>query len=194
MSTVGRGGALEQGQLDYESIRRKLFFEVDKCTRTIMLLDNSGCAPWTTTGIVSNAAIVQLYTDLGTPLVIPAGHPAPIMPMNAVYFYCAAIAGVANTATAARERFLQLRALWLTETSHISRLEVVYMHAAYQEIIGMGKDALPFIFDELNSPTGRWFWALRSITGHRPFDGRRGVSIAQMKEAWMEWGRENGFA
>jgi hypothetical protein len=82
---------------------------------------------------------------------------------------------------------------WKVETSHVSRLESVYMHPAYQQIIGMGKDALPFIFEELKQPTGRWYWALRAITGHEPFAGQRGIPTEQVKEAWLDWGRAHGY-
>lgn len=91
-------------------------------------------------------------------------------------------------------RFNELMIRWKAETSHISRLDTVYMNPAYQQIIGMGKVALPFIFRELEAPTGRWFWALKSITGFEPFAGQEGIAVARMKEAWLEWGRKHGYA
>lgn len=92
-----------------------------------------------------------------------------------------------------RGKFEELSRTWRAETSHISRLDMVYMHPAYQQIIGMGKDALPFIFEELAQPTGRWFWALKSITGFEPFAGQGGIPVSKMKEAWLEWGQQHGY-
>ena len=37
------------------------------------------------------------------------------------------------------------------------------MHPAYLRIIGMGKDELPFIFQELKKGRARWLWALSAI-------------------------------
>ena len=39
---------------------------------------------------------------------------------------------------------------------------------AYQQIIGMGAEALPFIFRELQKEPDHWFWALHAITGENP--------------------------
>jgi hypothetical protein len=37
-------------------------------------------------------------------------------------------------------------------------------HPAYQQIIGLGKEALPLLFGELRRAPDHWFWALRAIT------------------------------
>ena len=42
------------------------------------------------------------------------------------------------------------------------------MHPAYQQIIGMGADAVPFILLEMEEHGGYWFWALSAITGQNP--------------------------
>jgi hypothetical protein len=92
------------------------------------------------------------------------------------------------------DKFQQLMSRWLSETSHLSRLDQVYMHPAYQQIIGMGSEALPYIFKELSKPIGRWFWALSSITGYQPFEGERGITTEHMKKAWAEWGNQHGYS
>jgi hypothetical protein len=93
-----------------------------------------------------------------------------------------------------QSRFQRLLERWKAETSHISRRDLVYLHEAYQQIIGMGKEALPFIFRELEQNGGRWFWALKSITLHEPFKGERGISQQRVTQAWLEWAREHGYA
>lgn len=93
----------------------------------------------------------------------------------------------------AAERFERLANQWRTETSHLSRLDAVYMHPAYQQIIGMGEPALSYIFAELEKSRGRWFWALKSITGFEPFSGQENINSEQMQTAWLEWAREHGY-
>jgi hypothetical protein len=94
----------------------------------------------------------------------------------------------------ARERFIELLMAWKSETDHVSRLDVVYLNQHYQQIIGMGEDALPFIFNELRTNSGRWFWALKAITQFEPFAGQRAVPVETMRQAWLQWATENEYA
>ncbi len=73
----------------------------------------------------------------------------------------------------------------------ISMIHKKSMHPAYQRIIGMGKDALPFIFKELKRNKGHWFWALCAITGEDPAESEHKVSEAA--NAWLEWGKTHGY-
>ena len=67
------------------------------------------------------------------------------------------------------------------------------MHPAYQKIIGMGKDALPFIFRELATSGGDWIWALEMIVRkENPASGK--AKFKDAKEAWLNWGREHDLA
>jgi hypothetical protein len=94
----------------------------------------------------------------------------------------------------AAEKFERLARQWMAETAHLSRLDAVYMNSAYQQIIGMGEPALSYIFAALQKSRGRWFWALKAITGHEPFAGQDGITLEQMRSAWLDWGREHGYA
>ena len=67
------------------------------------------------------------------------------------------------------------------------------MHPSYQRIIGMGEDAIPMILSELDRQPDHWFWALHSITGVDPVPEECQGNIAGMANAWLEWGRQNGF-
>jgi hypothetical protein len=90
--------------------------------------------------------------------------------------------------------FRKLAEQWRSETMFISLDRERVCNFAYQQIIGMGKDALPFIFRELKETTSDWFWALRAIT-------RTDVEVRQedkgnvhkIAEAWMEWGKQHGY-
>jgi hypothetical protein len=90
--------------------------------------------------------------------------------------------------------FKMLAEQWRSETMFQSLAREQADSLAYHKIIGMGKEALPFIFRELKEATSDWFWALRAITRTdvevRPED--RG-NVHKIAEAWMEWGREHGY-
>jgi hypothetical protein len=91
----------------------------------------------------------------------------------------------------ARCRFNQLVRSWKRETRHISSMTKTIMHPAYQAIIGMGRQALPFIFEELEHHGGHWFWALYAITQEDP--ARGSDDFAEAARAWLKWGRSNGY-
>ncbi|HUP18686.1 MAG TPA: hypothetical protein VM778_01900 [Gemmatimonadota bacterium] len=95
---------------------------------------------------------------------------------------------------AAGARFRRLSNRWRDETAIAPSVVHMALHDAYQQIIGMGEDALPLILAELQTNGGHWFWALSAITGEDPVpDAARG-EIEAMTEAWLEWGRVRGFA
>ena len=67
------------------------------------------------------------------------------------------------------------------------------MLPAYQQIIGMGLDALPLILRELQQEADHWFWALRAITGIDPVPKSSAGKIEEMRDAWLAWGYERGI-
>jgi hypothetical protein len=91
------------------------------------------------------------------------------------------------------QRFADLAARWRRETGHMSVMSDVVMNTAYQQIIGMGTPVVGLILQDLKQEPDHWFWALRSITGENPVDqGDRG-RVGKMAEAWLAWGRRNGY-
>jgi hypothetical protein len=90
-------------------------------------------------------------------------------------------------------RFLRLKSEWEIATAHLSSVTEMSMHPTYQQIIGMGPVAIPFILAELRNRPGHWFWALKAITGDDPvLPGHRG-RIKQMAQDWLEWGKKQGY-
>lgn len=84
------------------------------------------------------------------------------------------------------QRFQRLADQWHNETGHYSLMFKRAMHPAYQQIIGMGKDAIPLILNDLRvRPTGHWFWALGAITGEDPTLGQ--ADIDKAIQAWLKW-------
>lgn len=90
-------------------------------------------------------------------------------------------------------RFLLLKKQWENNTAHLSSLTEIAMHPIYQQIIGMGPVAISLILDEMKRKPGHWFWALRAITGEDPVLPEQRGRIKQMTEAWLQWGKKQGY-
>ncbi|MEZ2247491.1 hypothetical protein [Microcoleus sp.] len=91
------------------------------------------------------------------------------------------------------ETFLELAEQWRRETGMMSLVTKMSMHPAYQRIIGMGQAVVPLILRELEQEPDHWFWALQAITGANPVKSEQRGRLKQMAQAWIEWGRENGY-
>lgn len=91
------------------------------------------------------------------------------------------------------ERFRRLEATWLAEVGYSSSSTVLRSHPAFQEIIGMGQAIVPLILRDLELRPRLWVWALPRITGADPVPVSDRGNIAKMSEAWLRWGREQGF-
>jgi hypothetical protein len=109
--------------------------------------------------------------------------------VEAAEHYCIPVSRRQDAAT----RFRDLADRWQAEVAHHSSIDRIAMHPAYQQIIGMGAQALPFIFRELQHRPGHWFWALRAITGVDPVPPAHRGRIPKMAEAWLTWARQQGI-
>src|SRR5438477_13201242 len=89
------------------------------------------------------------------------------------------------------DQFRSLADQWYRETGMLSLMHKKALHPAYQRIIGMGKEALPFIFRELKQRRGHWLWALKAITGEDP--AQPDHNFTQAVDAWLEWGKAHGY-
>ena len=94
---------------------------------------------------------------------------------------------------AMRQRFETLAARWHEETAFLSSITEKAIHPAYQEIIGIGREAVPYILRELRQQPGHWFWALRAITGENPIRPEQQGKMREMATAWVKWGEERGY-
>lgn len=63
-------------------------------------------------------------------------------------------------------------------------------HPAHQAIVDMGEQAVPLILKELERETDHWSPALHRLTRASPVPKDHEGNIANMKKAWLEWGRE----
>jgi len=89
------------------------------------------------------------------------------------------------------EAFKALAGQWYRETRKLSSADQIVLHPAYQMIIGMGREALPFIFRELKKTRGHWIWALAMITREDP--AQAGMKFKEAVDSWLKWGEDNGF-
>lgn len=100
---------------------------------------------------------------------------------------------VVGTYTERRQRFHELAKRWREETKWLSSSTEIAMHPAYQAIIGMGREALPWILEDLRDSSGHWFWALKAISNEDPVPpGDRGA-IKKMQAEWLAWGAAKGL-
>lgn len=88
--------------------------------------------------------------------------------------------------------FRTLADKWREETGMLSSTSKKAMHPAYQQIIGMGKRAIPLILQELKERPSHWFVALRSITGENPAPPEAAGCVKKIADAWIEWGQKKG--
>lgn len=91
------------------------------------------------------------------------------------------------------KQFNLLAEKWYLETLHSSGYLDKVLHPAYQRIIGLGKSVIPFILRELKDQLGEWFWALRALTGEDPTTSAMSGNRDKMAQAWLNWGKENGY-
>jgi hypothetical protein len=89
--------------------------------------------------------------------------------------------------------FQELVNQWQQETRGVSSSTELILHPAYQQIIGMGREVVPLLLRELEKKSGRWFWALKSITRQDPVPLELRGKTKEMIKIWLDWGRKNGY-
>jgi hypothetical protein len=89
--------------------------------------------------------------------------------------------------------FETLKSQWKSKTRYMSNSAQIAMVWEYQQIIGIGRPALPFILAELEHETDHWFWALEAISGENPVPANQAGQVENMAKAWIEWGRKQGL-
>lgn len=91
------------------------------------------------------------------------------------------------------QHFRRLEAAWNADTSHLSSATKIMEHPAFREIVGMGASVVPLMLRDLEKRPSLWVWALPDITGIDPVPEKDRGYIAKMTEAWLRWGREQGY-
>ncbi len=92
------------------------------------------------------------------------------------------------------QRVARLLNQWRDETAYLSSTTAIVGHPAYQEIIALGPAVLPLLFRDLEQThDGHLSGALAKITGAHPVPEEHYGKIRKIAEAWLRWGRENGY-
>jgi hypothetical protein len=78
---------------------------------------------------------------------------------------------------------------WKSRKNATSSAIDLALDPAYQQIIGLGKTAVPLILRELRNEVDHWFWALRAITREDPVPPEIRGKMRSMAACWLEWGR-----
>jgi type III restriction enzyme len=92
-----------------------------------------------------------------------------------------------------RETFERLAEEWERDRPRGADVEQMTQHPAYQSIIEMGKPAVPWLLQRLSEKPDHWFVALNAITGARPVPSESRGRIKEMTQAWLNWGRQQGY-
>lgn len=99
----------------------------------------------------------------------------------------------ANTPISLSQQFEVLVEIWRNETGMYSMDTRKVSHPAYLRIISMSHQAIPLILNELRERGGHWYQALEAILGYNPIRIAGTVSIRELKEKWLDWGRQQGY-
>ncbi len=91
------------------------------------------------------------------------------------------------------EKFERLaQEAWEANRFH-STMEHFLAHPAYQEILKMGTEAIPFILRRMAAGRGHWFHAMRTLTGQDPVPAHAWGRIPEMNNAWLRWAQQAGY-
>lgn len=114
------------------------------------------------------------------------------------YRFLASLVSAAATSTATRgasieEEFARLANRWHDETDFLSSPSRITGNDTYLKIISMGERVIPLILEDVKERGGDWYRALRIVSGDDPVPVEARGYVEQMKQAWLEWGRERGY-
>jgi len=91
-------------------------------------------------------------------------------------------------------QFNELASKWKAETGVFSTT-IDKINNSYLDIIGLGKDALPFILKDMQTSKGtaHWHTALKAISKENPVPLEEMNKTKRIKELWIEWGKRKNL-
>lgn len=78
----------------------------------------------------------------------------------------------------------------------LGTMDDVFTSEPYRRVVAMGRPVVPLILEDLSADPDEaysWFPALTEITGIDPVSPEHAGEIGVMANAWIAWGRQNGF-
>src|SRR5713101_7412726 len=99
-----------------------------------------------------------------------------------------------TSAETVEQHVVRLLKRWRDETAYLSSSTKITGHPAYQELIGLGAAALPYLFRDLEQTgDGHLSKALAAITGAHPVPAEERGQVRKIAETWLHWARESGY-
>lgn len=129
--------------------------------------------------------MAKVTSAIGTPWPQPPSPDVHVYPLPTNYLTDTAVE------PELAHRFRSLADEWEADTAFTSAINEMVVHQGYQDIIGMGLPALPFIYERLADSPTRWILALRAIVGHDV--AANAATSAEAVERWLDWGHANGY-
>lgn len=108
---------------------------------------------------------------------------------------------VTDPATANWVKFQSLAKEWRVQSAAMSSVTAMVMLRPYQQIMGMGRDVIPFILSELKAEgddPDQWFWALSTIAAANSLNPPEireedQGDYQKMAQAWLNWGADQRY-
>ena len=95
--------------------------------------------------------------------------------------------------TSTVEKFMHLVAEWKATRNQLNSGIEMFTNPPYQQIIGMGQEAVPLILKEVEKNLDHWFWALKAITGKDPVPPAHRGRLKLMARDWLNWAKIQGY-
>ena len=95
--------------------------------------------------------------------------------------------------TRLKDEFNRLVTEWKVGRSRGADVTQMVDHPAYQQIVGLGEQAIPLILEELEREVDHWFPALRELTGTSPVPEESKGNLSKMRDAWLNWGKDEAY-
>lgn len=84
-----------------------------------------------------------------------------------------------------RERFNVLYDRWYKDTEFLSSVGSIINHPAFNAIVGMGKDAVPYILDKIDKEPSPLVWALNLIFKSKVSNDSR-LTVSDACKLWVK--------
>ncbi len=91
------------------------------------------------------------------------------------------------------EQFSRLTEEWKEATCNLSSIHQIESDPSYRKILSMGPRVIPFILRSMKAEPYFWFSALRTLTKENPVPDKMRGNIKAMTQAWLGWGKKNGY-
>jgi hypothetical protein len=100
------------------------------------------------------------------------------------------IISIASTQLSELElKFIELSEKWKDDTGLFSTSTKKVVNDTYLDIIGLGKEVVPFILRDLkNGGSANWHAALKALTKENPVSDSDLNKNRKIRDAWVKWG------